>query len=70
MTKTAPSKDAQVVRPGGPVRWTALLAVSLSVFFVSLDATFWPIAASNIAADLNTDASGIQLVLVLLALVS
>ena len=70
MVKNTPSKDTVVVRPTGPVRWTALLAVSLSVFFVSLDATFWPIAASKIAADLNTDASGIQLVLVVLALVS
>ena len=58
------------MRPSGPVRWTALVAVSLAVFFVSLDATFWPIAASTIANDLNTDASGIQLVLVVLALVS
>jgi len=53
-----------------PIRWTALVVVSLAVFFISLDATYWPIAASKIAADLNTDARGIQQVLVLLALVS
>lgn len=46
------------------------MAVSLSVFFVSWDATFWPIAASKIATDQNTDASGIQLVLVLPTLVA
>jgi len=70
MATNMPFGEAQVARPNDPMRWTALLAVSLAVFFVSLDATFWPIAASQIATDLNTNASGIQLVMVFLALIS
>ena len=50
------------------IGWTALIAVSLSSFIISLDSTFMNVAISNLVVDLNTTLSSVQLIIAVYAL--
>jgi EmrB/QacA subfamily drug resistance transporter len=50
------------------IGWTALIAVSLSSFIISLDSTFMNVAITNLVVDLNTTLSSIQLIIAVYAL--
>ena len=50
------------------IGWTALIAVSLSSFIISLDSTFMNVAISNLVVDFNTTLSTVQLIIAVYAL--